>query len=206
VTRSALLLAVVLAAGCQGGGHVNVLGYSSAPPFDPDIKTVYVPVFKNAAFQTTPYRGMEVDLTKAVVRELGMRAGAPRVVSDPERADTELVGQLVLIRKLELNRNLQNLTREGEVAITCNVVWRDLRTGRVLSNPRPPKESAPPPVIFDPSLPPPPEPAVNESPRPVLLTASGRLLPEVGETSITASQLAIDQLAKQIVNMMENPW
>jgi hypothetical protein len=206
VTRYAILLALLVAAGCQGGGDVNVLGYSTCPPFDPDVKTVYVPVFKNAAFQTTPYRGLEVDLTQAVVRELGKRAGAPRVVSDPERADTELIGQLVLIQKRELNRNLQNLTREGEVTLTCNVVWRDLRTGRVLSNPRPPVVVKPDPLPFDPSLPPPPEPPVIENPVPVPVIASGRLLPEVGETSTTASKMAVDQIAKQIVNMMEKPW
>jgi hypothetical protein len=149
---------------------------------------------------------MEVDITQAVVRELGKRAGAPRVLSDPERADTELVGQLVLVQKRELNRNLQNLSREIELTITCNVVWRDLRTGRILSNPRAPRVDQPTPPPFDPSLPPPPEPAVIENPVPVVLVATGRLLPEVGETSATASKLAIDQLAKQIVNMMEKPW
>lgn len=203
--RTAILFAVVLAAGCQGGGHLNILGYTTDPPFDPNIGTVYVPVFKNVAFQTTPYRGLEVDITKAVVRELGQRAGAPRVVSDPERADTELLGTLVMIQKRELNRNLQNLSREVEMVITCHVVWRDLRTGRILSNPRQ-QPSEPPPVAFDPSLPPPPEPAVNEIPIPVVLVATGRLIPEVGETSATASKLAVDQLARQIVNMMEKPW
>jgi hypothetical protein len=206
VTRTACLLAALLAAGCQGGGHVNLFGYSTAPPFDPDIKTVYVPVFKNAAFQTTPYRGLEVDITKAVVRELGSRPGAPKVISDPERADTELIGQLLKIEKRELNRNQQNHARELEIIYTCSVVWRDLRTGRVLSNRRPAKADPQAPIPFDPTLPPRPDPPVTELPFPVTVTSTGRILHELGETNASASKMAVDQLARQIVNMMENPW
>ena len=36
--------------------------------------------------------------------------------------------------------------------------------------------------------------------------ANGRLVPELGETNATAQQIAIRQLARQIVNLMEEPW
>ena len=62
-----LIVAITATAivGCQSGGNVSLFGYSTAPPFDPNIKTVYVPVFKNTAFQTTPNRELEVDLPAA---------------------------------------------------------------------------------------------------------------------------------------------
>ena len=207
MTRAACLLAAVFLTGCQGDGNFKLFGYSTAPPFDPNIKTVYVPVFKNVSvLQTNPYRGLEVEITAEVVRELGRRPGAPRVVDDSEQADTELVGQLVNIQKRMLNQNLQGLARETEVTFTCTVVWRDLRDGRVLSNRRPPKAGQAPPPAFDPTLPPPPEPPVKEVPQPVTVVASGRILQELGETNASAEKMATTQLAKQIVNMMEAPW
>ena len=36
--------------------------------------------------------------------------------------------------------------------------------------------------------------------------ANGRLIPELGESNATAQQIAIKQLARQIVNLMEEPW
>lgn len=205
--RSFILFGLTCLTGCQGDGQINLLGYSSAPPFDPDVRSVYVPVFKNPSFlQTTPLRGLEVDITRAVVKELGARPGAPRVISDPERADTELIGELINVEKRMLNQNQQNMAREMEIVITVKIVWRDLRSGRVLSNQRSPRESLPPAPVFDPSLPPLPEAPVREVPVPVMITASGRLIPEVGETNTTAQQSAVDRLARQIVNMMEAPW
>ena len=85
--------------------------------YDSNIKTVYVPVFNNRAFQTTPFRGIEVDITRAVVREIGAKTKF-KVVSDCDRADTELKGLVVNISKNILNRNQQNLTREAEVVLT----------------------------------------------------------------------------------------
>ena len=203
--RSLVGLALLALAGCQSAKEFSVLGYSTGSQFDPDIKSVYVPVFKNVALETSPYRDIEVDITRAVIREISTRTPM-KIVTDSERADTELIGTLVRIEKKLLNRNQQNNPREAEIVLHVSVVWRDLRDGRVLSNPRLPKrlEVTPPP--FDPTLPPPPTLAVREEPRPTFIVASGRLLPEVGESNTTAAKLAMDQLAKQIVNMMERPW
>lgn len=199
-----LLLAAV--AGCQSGGNLNLFGYSTAPPYDPDIKTVYVPVFKNAAFQTQPNRELEVDITQAVIREINTRT-TMRVTSDRETADTELLGTLLKIDKNPVNRNQQNHVREAEVILTAQVVWLDLRDGRPLSNPRPPRANVePPPDPFDPTAPPPAPPRIKEAVRPVQVQGVGRLIPELGETNATANKMAVDRLARQIVNMMEAPW
>src|SRR5262245_22048512 len=94
--------------------------------YDENITSIYVPVFHNRAFQTTPYRGMEVDITQAVIREIG-RTTTFRVISDPSRADTELLGAVVQIQKQLMNRNQQNMVRDGDVIVDVDVVWRDLR-------------------------------------------------------------------------------
>ncbi len=203
------LLIVAIAAtafvGCQSGGNVSLFGYSTAPPFDPNIKTVYVPVFKNTAFQTTPNRDIEVDLTAAIIREIHSRS-TMRVVSDRESADTELLGTIYNIEKGIFNRTQQNHARYAEITVSANIVWRDMRTGRVLSNRRPFGVTAMPAVPFDPSLPPPDPVLVKEIALPVKVVSTGRLIPELGETNATANKLAVDTMAKQIVNMMEIAW
>ncbi|MBX9626335.1 MAG: hypothetical protein K2X82_21225 [Gemmataceae bacterium] len=215
--RLAFALGVVGAAalvGCQGGPP-TILGYrlGAAGLYDTDIKTVYVPVFYDRAFQATPYRGMEANLTAAVVKEIGARTPY-KVISDPDRADTELKGNIVRVAKAKLNSNPQNLIREAELVVTVDVLWRDNRDGRILSAQRrgrnpgvggqlPVDPSAPP---FDPNVPPPPPAVVEQMALPVRLVGVGRVIPELGESSTTAEQRAINHLAAQIVSMMEKPW
>lgn len=200
--------------GCSSERPLSILGYriGANQLYDTSIRTVYVPTFHNQAFQTTPYRGLEVEITKAVIREI--EAKTPyKVVSDPQQADTELIGNLVGIDKALLNRNQQNTIREGEVTLRVEVLWRDLRDGRILSNPRlqgnqpiplPVQELDIPP--FDPNVPAAPPPMQVQEPLPVLLVSTGRMLPELGESNATAAQLATQRLATQIVSMMERPW
>jgi hypothetical protein len=208
-------LAPLAAAGCRSDGF-KLFGYQAGAGalYDPNIRTVYVPLFNNRAFQTTPYRGFEVDVTQAVIREIG-KTTPFRVTSDYEKADTELLGNIVTIQKNLLNRNQLNQTREGEVVVWVDVVWRDLRDGMILSNPRPrplPGRVVPnpqidePPIPFDPNVPVPPDPRQLEQPAPVRLIATGRFLPELGETNATASQKVQQQIAVQIVSMMEKKW
>jgi hypothetical protein len=200
------LLAGVCAAGCRNGGDFTLFGYTTAPPFDPSVRSVYIPVFKNTTFHTSPHRGIEADITQAIVTELNRRRSPIRVVSDCDRADTELVGSVTQVLKIPQNRNLQNLVREFDLFVTVEVVWRDLRSGRVLTGTRQPATEGPPPDAFDPSLPPPAPPQPVLVPAPVQVTAVGRAIPELGESNTTAQQAAVNRLAKQIVNMMEQPW
>ncbi len=212
----ALAAAVPLAAaGCRGGGF-KVFGYQAGADalYDPNIRTVYVPLFNNRAFQTTPYRGFEVDVTQAVIREIG-KTTTFRVTSDFERADTELLGNVVAITKGILNRNQQNQIREAEVVVWVDVVWRDLRDGTILSNPAPrpgPGRTVPNPLIdappppFDPNVPVPPDLKNLDQPAPVRIVAIGRLLPELGESNASAGTRVQQQIAVQVVSMMEKKW
>ncbi len=203
----AVLVALAAAVGCQSNGHFCLLGYTTEPNYDPDIRTVYVPIFRNVAFQTTPYRGMEADITRAVVREIGAKTPF-RVVSDPEKADTELLGTLVGIDKQVVSRNQQNLPRESLIVLTVELVWRDLRDGRVLSNRDAPVADPLFPAPFDPNAPvQPPNPAALPKPiNPVKVVATGRMIQELGESNASAEKLAVDRLAVQIVSLMERQW
>lgn len=213
---AAVVIGLAAVVGCQGR-PLSVFGYrlGTGALYDPNIKTVYVPVFSNRAFQTTPFRGMEVDITRAIVREINAKTPF-RVVSDPAAADTELLGNIVSITKNIQNRNQQNLTREAEVVITVDLLWRDLRDGRNLTAPRRgnapvgggPGPGVPPPdpVPFDPDVPLPPTVCPEPSMQTVRLVATGRVLPELGQSTTTGEQQAINVLATQIVSMMEKPW
>ena len=205
VTVIAAAAFAAVASGCRGNGDFSVLGYSTAPPFDPDIRTVYIPVFKNPVYHTTPYRGIEADLTEEIVRELNSRRTPMRVVSDPTKADTELIGTVTNVAKIVRNPNLFFLPREFDVVVSCQVVWRDNRKTRNLSggvrNP-----VAAPDAPFDSSREPPPPPGPDLQPQVSIVSGFGRVLPELGESNATGAQAATKQIAKQIVNMMERPW
>jgi hypothetical protein len=131
------LLTLTLPA-CESGGNFTIFGYTTQPNYDSHIHTVYVPIFKNLTFQ----RGLEFDLTQAVVHQI--ESTTPyKVISDRDRADTELLGTIAAVTKNLLNMNQLNEVREAEMVITVQVAWRDLRTGELLSQPRKGGQDAP---------------------------------------------------------------
>lgn len=163
---------------CATDGHFSILGYSTKPNYDRNIRTVRVPIFKNKTFWVvTPVVGMEMDLTRAVVREI--EAKTPyKVVQDCAAADTELRGTIVSFQKAILNFTPFNTVREAETILTVELVWRDLRTGQVLSRPaRRPGEAvegeprqpllATPDTMFPPGTKPPPIAALPAAPESV---------------------------------------
>jgi hypothetical protein len=209
LNRRALLSGVLaggmsVLAGCGWDGHLDFFGYTTRPNIPDNIKTVYVPIFKNKAFQTGPYRGMEFELTRNVITQVEMKGY--KVISDPNRADTELLGTIVTLTKNLINRTEQNEVREGEVVVGVEIVWRDLRSGVVLTNPRKPLNVLPPAELPTFDLDNPPRPDSLEKAVPVIVTLSARFLPEVGETNSTAQSKVCYRLAQQIANMMEKDW
>lgn len=124
-------VALVLPA-CEWDGHFTILGYSTQPNYDANIHSVYVPIFKN----NTLYRELGPELTQTLVRYI--EAQTPfKVVSNRECADTELTGRIINFQKVLLNYNQLNEVREAQTIMTVEVIWRDLRTGEPLSQPRP---------------------------------------------------------------------
>src|SRR5262245_15614068 len=129
----ALAACALILPSCASDGHLTVLGYSTKPNYDPNIRTVRVPIFKNKTIMTvTPVVGMEMDLTRAVVREIELKTPF-KVVQDCEAADTELRGVIIGFSKVMLNYNPFNEVREAETQLVVQLVWRDLRTGKILS-------------------------------------------------------------------------
>ncbi|MBX7104168.1 MAG: hypothetical protein K1X57_08800 [Gemmataceae bacterium] len=189
--RLIVMLAVMLPlAGCESGGHFSMFGYTTRPNYDPCIKTVYVPIFQNKTF----VRGLEFDLTRSVIRTIEEKTPF-KVVSDRDKADTELLGTIVAFNKNILNRNQLNEQRETETVLTVAVVWKDMRTGDTLSGPK----VSPPPGAVEPGVAPPPPP-------PVMVTSTASFIPEVGQSITTAKQVNTNKLATQIVALMEKPW
>ncbi len=189
------LAALCALAGCESGGHFTIFGYTTKPPFDPNIRTVYVPIPQNASWM----KNIEFDLEQAVLTELGMRAGAPRVTSDRNRADTELIMKITNpTTKNVIIFNQLGETRNAELGIQIEVIWRDLRPGHVgdiLSNKK----------RFDPEQKPLPGEAAATAPGPVpyLVTPRAQYIPELGQSNNSANVMAARSGAKQIVNMME---
>jgi hypothetical protein len=191
---ASICAAALLLPSCAGDGHFTILGYTTRPNYDCSIKTVRVPIFKNQTMR----RGVEFDLTKAVVREIEQKTPF-KVVGLDCGADTELTGNIVTLTKNILNRNQLNEVREAEMVLAVEIIWRDLRAGHegeILSLPKngpwvkpdlPP--GAPPPLV-----------------PPVVITSTGGFIPELGGSITTAEKQAVDRLAVQIVSMMEVPW
>jgi hypothetical protein len=207
---------------CEWDGNFTVLGYTTKPQYPTNIHTVYVPIFKNL----TLWRGLEFDLTRAVIREI--EAKTPyKVVSCEDGADTMLKGTIVSLNKNVINRNQLNEIREAETTLAVEITWKDLRNGEILSRPRPPgmaNTSIPggapggrvpgstsidstgdltrPPEYAPAGTPAPPPP----NPPPVLVQSIASFIPELGQSITTAQQTNVNRLAIQIVSMMESPW
>ncbi|MCI0455976.1 MAG: LPS assembly lipoprotein LptE [Gemmataceae bacterium] len=195
---SCLVAAVAfLLPSCAWDGHIRFLGYSSAPNYDPSIKTVRVPIFENYTLK----RGVEDDLTRAVIREIESKTPF-KVASEGGAADTELIGRIVSYNKRLILYNQLGEVRNAEITMTVELVWRDLRPGcggEILSLPprAPPSDLPVPPELL---------PPVPAKPPPVVVQGRGTFIPELGESITSAEQSAVRRMAEQIVSMMEKPW
>jgi Lipopolysaccharide-assembly len=195
----------VAVAGCQPGGHFGLFGYTTAPPFDNNIRSVCIPIFKLAPVVTSPLRNLDVELTDAVVKELNARKSPIRVVSNPTQADTILIGTIAGVNKGLQSYNQQALPLENELILTVDLVWRDQRTGEVLSNPKAKKPESGV-GAFDPSAVKSEVVEKDVAAAAVRVTASGRFLIQNGESMSVGADTAVRKMAANIVNMMEAPW
>jgi hypothetical protein len=219
--RAIIVSAFLLLPACTDSRYFNILGYSTQPNYDTSIRTVRVPIFKNL----TQRRGLEFDLTNAIVREIELKTPY-KVVGANCDADTELTGTIFSYNKNILNRNQLNEVREAETTLAVEVVWKDLRTGEILTRPRrgettPAAPFLPAPGLLPgqdqpqlpsqqavgvPPLPGAPLPPGVPQPPPVLVQSVASFIPEVGESLATAYQRNVNRLAVQVVSMMEKPW
>ncbi|HWE37233.1 MAG TPA: LptE family protein [Isosphaeraceae bacterium] len=98
-------------------------GYSIRPPFDPNVRTIYVPIFRTT---NTFRRDLNFQLTKAIIDEINRRTPY-RVVNSYEQADAVLEGTLDIADKNIFVENPNNLPRQLQAILTVNARLYDNR-------------------------------------------------------------------------------
>jgi hypothetical protein len=164
-----MLLCGLLCLGFCGCSEMG--GYSNESLFPEEVGSVYVEMFDSKSFR----RGVEYELTDALAKRI--EAETPyKVVSDRDRADTLISGQItsigisVLSNERETGRAL-----EKGVEVHAVVNWKNLRTGELLID--------------------------NMS-----VTASSSYSEWQNQGFAYASTLAANNLAQRIVELMEKEW
>jgi hypothetical protein len=152
-------------------------GYTVGNAYQAQVRTVAVPMFRSESFR----RGIEYQLTDAVIREIQNRT--PFRIADESSADTRLVGRVIQFEKLPLTNTLFDDPRQLDMTMAVEVRWEDLRDGTVLASQQ-----------------------IPISPDAVTLLSTGTFAPEVGQSRATAERAAVDNMARQVVDLMETPW
>ncbi|MCS7166840.1 MAG: LPS assembly lipoprotein LptE [Gemmatales bacterium] len=182
-------LGAIVISSCTASGGLSILGYTSDSQFDPSIRTIRVPVFRNETF----YRGLEFQLTQAVIQKIEQRT--PWKVVQQGYCDAELTGIIKLVQKRVPLVNPLNEVREGEYIFTVEITFTDLRGA---------PHSPPPLACLDTNS----QDQIqdNRASSKTTIVRSRNFVPELGQSSATARQQLVEDLAEQIVNMLESPW
>ncbi|WP_437224875.1 LPS assembly lipoprotein LptE [Planctomicrobium sp. SH661] len=161
-------------------------GYIVGSPYGPEVRTIDVPTFTNDAYQASYTndgfrRGFELQLTEAVQMQIQNRT--PFRLVKGAAADTRLTGRVVNVGKTVANQNKYDDPRELELSLGVEVTWEDLRSGAILAQQTVPVDAQVAQAV------------VNTS-----------FAPEPGQSLATATQSGVNQMARQIVSLMESPW
>lgn len=161
-------------------------GYLVGSPYRAEVRTIHVPTFRNDAYRANYNndgfrRGFELQLTEAVQNQIQVRT--PFRLAKDGAADTRLLGRVVSVGKSVTNQNKYDDPRELELSLGVEVIWEDLRSGAILA-----QQTVP----------------VNAQIAQAIVNTS--FAPESGQSLATATQTAVDQMARQIVGLMETPW
>ncbi|MEX2214669.1 MAG: LptE family protein [Phycisphaeraceae bacterium] len=121
---------------CLGAAMMALLsgcGYTHTALFPENIRSVAVPIFDN---RTVQYRGLERDLTEALIKEIETRGTQMKVVRSDE-AESILTGSILQVqqRVLSLDR-VAGLPADVEVTVILNFEWKNQRTGEVIRDRR----------------------------------------------------------------------
>ena len=122
-------------------------------------------------------RDINIQLTQLLVDEINARTPY-RVVSDPDRADARLEGVVKFDDKNVQVENPFNLPRHLVATMSVDVTYTDNRAKRARN------------VVI---------PAAN-------VNESAFFDPELGESTTAAFEKVMRKIARDIVNMMEEPW
>ena len=128
-------------------------------------------------FKTQRFRReLQLMLEESVAKEISMRTPY-RVVGTPEQADSILQGVINVDDKNLVVEAPTNLPRQLTAYMSVWMFWKH----------NPPLESE-----------------LNQIPTQIM--ESLPFVPELGQTSLTSFQQVTENIAKQMVDMMEQPW
>jgi hypothetical protein len=129
-------------------------------------------------FRNLTFRqNIHMDITEAIQKEIPKRTPF-KVLGSPDGADTTLEGTVTYVDKAAIVENPNNLARQIQSILTTQVRWLDNRSGGEKSREMPP----------------------------VFVSEGAMFFPELGETSSLGYEKGILLMAKQVVDMMEEPW
>ena len=174
--RYSILSTLCLTAGlmCCGCAGYQV---GTATLYQPDIRTVYVPMFQSDSLR----RGLGERLTEAVVKEVELKTPY-KVVGDPN-ADSVLNGRILKATKRVIAENSFDEAINLEIGFRVQVSWIDRRGGMIGTTY-----------------------AMPVAPLLLTVNQTEDLVPEGGQSVATSQQQAIQGMAEQIVSQMEVPW
>jgi hypothetical protein len=113
-----VILGIALAILAPGCGKIT--GYSIRPPYDKNIKTVYVQVFKSVTFK----RDVNFMLTDLVIKEIERRTPY-KVVQNQEEADSTIEGTVNFTEKNVVVESPFNLPRQLTATMIVYATWTD---------------------------------------------------------------------------------
>ncbi|MHC4426459.1 MAG: LPS assembly lipoprotein LptE [Planctomycetota bacterium] len=146
-------------------------GYSNESLFPQEVGTVCLKMFDNQTFR----RGVEYELSDAIAKRIELDTPY-KIVSDPDRADTVISGQILSMGELALSTDREiGSVLEKEVELQAVVDWKNLKTGRLM--------------------------IAHE-----LVSASASYSDYQMQDFKYASTLAANNLARKIVELMERNW
>ncbi len=146
-------------------------GYSNRPLYTTQVETIYVEMFKNRSF----WRDVEYDLTDALAKRIEIDTPY-KIVSSPDRADSQISGQILYIGQSLLTIERERGTAlEKEVQIQAVVNWKNLKSGKLLIDNR-------------------------------RVSAAAGYTPLQNQSFNYAARLAANNLAERIVELMEEGW
>jgi hypothetical protein len=109
--------------GCDG-----LAGYSNESLFPNDVRSVCLKMFDNQTF----WRGVEYELSDALAKRIEVDTPY-KIVSDSDRADSVMSGQIVSIGEMALSIDREvGSVLEKEVQIRAVVSWKNLKTGELM--------------------------------------------------------------------------
>ena len=161
---TAFLAGLISFQGCSGE-------YTHGWDYPETVETVYVEMFDSRSFR----RGYEYELTDAVCKLI--EAQTPyKIVSDRDRADTLMTGEIVSIGSSVMSWDREYGTSlENEAIVNVNVTWKNLRSG----------------VLFIDSE---------------TVTASANYAEKLDQDVDYGIHLASNRVAKKIVDKMQREW